>query len=191
MRNTESLRIKIGHLTLVIVLLLISCHISLYAGEEEHGETHEFHFHRNHLGLTLAATRQLAEGAGTHFTLGLDYEYRLSKGVGIGVIGELIFAEETEYLFALPLFLHVSESLWFRIAPGFEVAHHSEEGGDVHAEEDHSNGDSTSQKTEFLIRIGIGYGFAAGGFTITPTIDLDFFRSHTSLVWGISIGKGF
>jgi len=182
---------KIGLLTLMTVFLVFSIHFPLLAEEEEHGETHEHRFHRNHLGVSLAATTQLEEGGGTHFTLGADYEYRLSQLIGIGVIGELIFAEETEYLFALPLFLHVTESLWFRIAPGFEVAHHSKEEGDVHAEEDHGNGDHTSQETEFFMRIGVGYGFIAGGFTITPTVDLDIFRKHTSLVWGISIGKGF
>jgi len=191
MRKNESLAIKIALLTLLTVFFVVSFNLSLLAEEEEHGETHEHHFHRNHLGVSLAATTQLAEGAGTHFILGADYEYRLSQLIGIGVIGELIFAEETEYLFALPLFLHVTESLWFRVAPGFEVAHHSEEEGDVHAEEDHGNGDHTSKETEFFMRIGVGYGIVVGGFTITPIIDLDFFRKHTSLVWGISIGKGF
>jgi len=190
-KKKESLTKKIGLLTLLAVFLVVSFNISLLAEEEEHGETHEHLFHRNHFSVGLGGTTRLEEGAGTYFTLGADYEYRLSKLIGISVVGELIFAEETEYLFAFPLFLHVTDSLWFRVAPGFEVAHHSEEEGDVHAEEDHGYGDHTSKETEFFIRIGMGYGFVAGGFVITPLIDLDFFRKHTSLVWGISIGKGF
>jgi hypothetical protein len=39
--------------------------------------------------------------------------------------------------------------------------------------------------------IGMGYGFEVGEIIITPTIDFDFFRGHRSLVWGLSIGKGF
>ena len=82
----------------------------------------------------------------------------------------------------------MTEKLWFRAAPGFEVAnhHHEEESEGVHAKETH-----TSKETEFLLRIGMGYGFEVEGIAIIPTIDLDLFRGHNSLVWGLSIGKGF
>ncbi|MFC2164527.1 hypothetical protein ACFLT2_05965 [Acidobacteriota bacterium] len=191
MRKKESLIKKIGFLTLLTFFLVVSFHLPLLAEEEEHGETHGHHFHRHHLGVTLAATSHLEKGGSTYFTLGAEYEYRLSPLFGIGLIGELIFGKETEYLFALPFFIHVTESLWFRIAPGLEVAHHSEESGDSHGEENHGNGEHSSQKAKFLTRIGAGYNFNAGGFIITPTIDLDFLRSQTSLVWGITIGRGF
>lgn len=170
---------------------MVSFRSLLRSEEQEHGESHDHHFHRHHLGLTLAATSHLEKGGNTYFTLGAEYEYRISKLIGIGVIGELIFAEHTEYLFALPLFFHVTESLWFRIAPGYEIAHHSEEGKDVHAKEGHGNGENCTQKAKFLTRIGAGYNLNAGGFIITPTVDLDFFKSQTSLVWGINICRGF
>lgn len=166
--------------------------IALFArSEEEHGEAH--HFHPNHVALFLGGTTHLEKGTGTYFSLGTDYEYRVSSLVGIGVIGELIFAEETEYLLALPLFLHMTDSLWFRLAPGFEVAHHSENHSEGHGEEAHESNDNDHAGSEvlFFIRMGAGYSFHAGGFSIAPTIDLDIFRSRIALVWGISIGKGF
>lgn len=154
--------------------------------EEEHAEAH--HLHLNHLGLVFAGTTSLEKGRGTHFTIGADYERRLSEVWGVGLIGELIFTDKTEYLFAAGVYFHATEKLWFRAALGFEVAyHHHEEGSeDVHAEETH-----TKKETELLLRIGMGYGFEVEGIIITPTIDLDLFRGHKSLVWGLSIGKGF
>jgi hypothetical protein len=154
--------------------------------EEEHAEAH--HFHLNHLGLVFAGTTDLEEGGGTHFTIGVDYERRLSEVWGVGVVGELIFAHQTEYLFVFPAYFHVTEKLWFQAALGFEVSyhHHEEENEGNHGEETH-----TSKETEFLLRIGVGYEFEVEGIAITPAIAFDVFRGHGSLVWGLSIGKGF
>jgi len=159
--------------------------INMFAqSEEEHGEGH--HFHRNHVSFLVGGTTHLEKGAGTYFSLGADYVYRISNLIGIGVVGELIFAEKTEYLLALPIVLYATESLWFQFAPGFEVAHHSVGDGNGHGQEAHSSSEVLS-----LIRIGGGYNFHVGGLSISPSINLDMFRSRNSLVWGIAIGKGF
>jgi hypothetical protein len=187
-RNMSSISFKrqIGIFTLATAFLLFFSSVYLCADEEDHAEAH--HLHLNHLGLVFAGTTGLEEGGETHFTLGVDYERRLSEVWGVGVVGELIFAHKTEYLFVFPAYFHVTEKLWFQAALGFEVSyhHHEEENEGNHGEETH-----TSKETEFLLRIGMGYGFEVGEIIITPTIDFDFFRGHRSLVWGISIGKGF
>jgi hypothetical protein len=190
-RTNEPLAKKIGFLILLILAVVLVFRIPLLSEEEEHGEAHEHHFHDHHLGLTLAATTHLEEGGGTHFTLGAEYEYRLSQLIGIGLIGELIFAEHTEYLFVLPLYVHATESLWFRAGPGFEVTRHSEEKPHCSCKEDQDPEHYTSNKAKFLMRIGVGYNIDVGGFIITPTVDIDFLRTQTSLVWGIVIGRGF
>ena len=100
--TSNSLKRQIGIFTLATAIFLFFSSGFLYAEEEEHAEAH--HFHQNHLGLTFSGTTSLEEGRGTHFTIGADYERRLSEVWGVGVIGELIFAHNTEYLFALPVF---------------------------------------------------------------------------------------
>lgn len=184
--SSISFKRQIGIFTLATAFLLFFSSVYLCADEEDHAEAH--HLHLNHLGLVFAGTTGLEEGGETHFTLGVDYERRLSEVWGVGVVGELIFAHKTEYLFVFPAYFHVTEKLWFQAALGFEVSyhHHEEENEGNHGEETH-----TSKETEFLLRIGMGYGFEVGEIIITPTIDFDFFRGHRSLVWGISIGKGF
>ena len=52
-------------------------------------------------------------------------------------------------------------------------------------------GCGTKTKAEFLIRIGAGYSIHLGDFSIDPSVDLDFLRSSTTLVWGINFGLGF
>jgi len=56
-------------------------------------------------------------------------------------------------------------------------------------EENKHNGD-TESKTEFLVRIGTGYSVHFGKFSVDPSIDIDFLRSSTTLVWGINFGMG-
>jgi hypothetical protein len=162
-----------------------------------HGQAHEaeaetHHYHSHHLGIFIGGTSNLKKEE-TVFTLGLEYEYRLSKNMsrwGVGLIGELIFAHETEYLIVVPVILHVTDAFFLRAGPGIEWAHHSEENGhgDIHvAEVTNGNG----RESEFFLRVGIGYGFELGKFSITPSLDLDIFQDHTTLVWGMTIGRGF
>ncbi len=184
--TSNSLKRQIGIFTLATAIFLFFPGAHLCADEEDHAEAH--HLHLNHLGLLFAGTTGLEEGGETYFTLGVDYERRLSEVWGVGVVGELIFAHKTEYLFVFPAYFHVTEKLWFQAALGFEVAyhHHEEENEGNHGEETH-----TSKETEFLLRIGVGYEFEVEGITITPAIALDVYSGHRSLVWGLSIGKGF
>jgi hypothetical protein len=90
----------------------------------------------------------------------------------------------------VPVILRVTDALFIRVGPGVEWAYHGEENGHGNiqaAEAANGNG----RETEFFVRVGIGYGFEIGKFSITPTLDFDFFKGHTTLVWGIAIGKGF
>lgn len=153
--------------------------ISSYSYSQAH-ETEMHQSHRHHVGLFLGGTSNF-KNEETDFSLGLEYEYRLSKKTGgwsIGLIGELIFAHQTEYLLAMPIVLRVSDAFFFRAGPGIEWAQHGEENGH-------------GRETEFFVRFGIGYGFEVDKFSITPTLDFDIFQGHTTLVWGIAIGKGF
>lgn len=178
----------------VFTIWLLACALVLitsYSFSQAHeAETHQYH--RHHAGLFLGGTSNLKKEE-TDFTLGFEYEYRLSKKMArwsIGLIGEMIFAHKTEYLLVVPVILRITDAFFFRAGPGVEWAHHSEENGhgNIHAAE---AADGEGSETEFFVRVGIGYGFEVGKFSITPTLDFDIFQSHTTLVWGIAIGKGF
>jgi hypothetical protein len=54
-----------------------------------------------------------------------------------------------------------------------------------------AEGGKKETKTGFLIRTGLGYSFEVGGFQIVPSVDVDFLRNKTSLVWGVNFTKGF
>jgi len=178
----------------IFTIWLLACALILTTsysyGQTHEAETHQYH--RHHLGLFLGGTSNLKKEE-TDFTLGFEYEYRLSKKMSrwsIGLIGELIFAHETEYLVVVPIILRVTDAFFFRAGPGVEWAHHDEGNGhgNIHAAE---AANDNGRESEFFVRAGIGYGFEVGKFSITPTLDVDIFQSHTTLVWGIAIGKGF
>jgi hypothetical protein len=146
----------------------------------DHLSTHAAH--QNHIAVFGGATTQL-EKEGTHATVGADYLRILhpSGNWAISIFGEAIFAEHTEWLFGLPVYYRIYKRFFLRTGPGIEIIQESE----------HGHGRESKSKAEFLFRVGSGVGIPAGSFLITPTLDLDFVRSNTSLVWGINIGKGF
>jgi hypothetical protein len=98
---------------------------------EEHGEEHE---HANELGVFVGGTSENDE---THFTIGVEYERRLSRRLGIGVIAEHVDGVDA-WVFLAPLSFQPSGhlGLTFYAGPGFEskvpelehTAGHSSEG---------------------------------------------------------------
>jgi len=163
---------------------------------EEHGVEEHSHFHNHHLGLFVGASSKFEEG-GTYLTLGLEYEYLLDKEHGrwkLGVVGEFIFAHETEYVIAIPVVFHLTKGFFLLAGPGLEWSPSHGEGGeehhDAHAMENNESSED-GYKTHVLLRIGAGYHLQVGKFSISPVVNLDMWRQHHSLVWGISIGRGF
>jgi len=161
--------------------------------------------HKNHLGLFLGSTSNL-DAKHTDFTLGADYEYRLPFAhglVGIGFIGDVVLAEHKEMLFMGSVIYHPLGSLKFYVGNGLALAEH-----EVHAvvEDHHSvNGlhkssgetqiNSAEAETEtqnyYVFRIGTGYDFHVGGFSLTPTFNWDIINGHSSLAYGLTFGLGF
>jgi hypothetical protein len=185
----------LGLLAVVLVLVGIPGYAQSHEAEEHVAEEHS-HLHSHHLGLFVGATSKFEEG-GTYFSLGLEYEYLLDKEHGrwkLGVVGELIFGHKTEYLIAVPVIFRAYKGLFVLAGPGLEWFPSHEEEGDEH-HDPHAMGNSEGSEggydTHVLLRIGAGYQFHVGKFSITPVVNLDMWRKHHSLVWGISIGRGF
>ena len=168
---------------LLIIITMLLLPFRFFAQSENHNSNleDENHFYYNRVAIFTGAS-SLFEREETHFTLGADYIRYFSpeSNFAAGIYTEAIFAHHTEWIFGAVLFYGLTEHLWIRTGPGIEIL-----------QEDLECGCGTETKTEFLIRIGTGYSIHFGKFFIDPSIDLDFVRSTTTLVWGINFGTGF
>ena len=185
------------HCLLAVALFLLG--INGYAQSHEaaeHSAEEHGHLHNHHLGLFVGATSKFEEG-GTYFSMGLEYAYLLDKEHGrwnLGAVGEFIFAHETEYLIAVPVIFNAYKGLYVLAGPGLEWSPHHEEGEEGHHDPHAMENDESSDggySTHVLLRIGTGYRFHVGKFIISPNVNLDMWRKHHTLVWGIAVGYGF
>ena len=176
------MRINLKFVLLIIITVFL-LPFRFFAQSENHKSNleGENHFHYNHIAMFIGAS-SLFERDATYFTLGADYIRYFSpkSDFAAGVYIEAIFAHHTEWLFGVVLFYGLTEHLWIRSGPGIEI---------LKEENEHTG--ETESKTEFLIRIGAGYSIHFGKFFIDPSIDLDFLRSSTTLVWGVNFGMAF
>lgn len=169
-------------ITLLIIISILPLNNLLPQAEidEINSET-EHHFHYNHFAM-FAGASYLLQKKETHITLGADYVRNFSpeSKFALGIFAEAILAHHTEWIFGAVLIYGVTENLWIRSGPGIEIL-----------QEELECGCSTKTKTKGLIRLGAGYDFHFSSFTISPSIDFDFLRSSTTLVWGVNFVTGF
>jgi hypothetical protein len=158
-------RFRISTLSVAIVVLITP--LQVLAAEEEHAEHTQSHYHRHHLGLLLGNTHE--EGL-DEFTIGLDYEYRFSQYIGIGSLLEYVGEDIREWVGLVPVFIHPHKGFRFIVAPG--IKHKKAE-------------------NKFLWRLGIGYRFPIGNWTIAPEFNVDFTEGRVVEVYGVSFGYGF
>lgn len=158
----------------------------------DHSTEHEtsHHLHKHHLAIFGGA----ATNFNHHLTkpgVGLDYEYRISNPLGIGLVAEIEFTEKESFLYSIPVFYHPVNGLKLYAGPALfsTVEHHESESGhddghgDTHAEE-------PKRETQFGGRIGIAYDFFIGKVSIGPTVNYAFGPSN-ALIYGINLGYGF
>ena len=144
MRNTLRLPLFVA-----AVLVLLSTSGGLWA--QESGNRH-----------TLAVFLGDTYDDGDHgFTLGLDYEYRLSKWLGLGGMVDFVGSGDREYVVGIPVFLHATRHL-------------------------RSDGSSNA-----LVRLGAMYGIPLGPVELVPTFALDFVDSDTVYVFGAAFAWNF
>lgn len=157
---------------------------------EEHGEEHEFHKH--HIAVILSATEAVEEhGEGGHgethsessnggkddpdFTIGFDYERRLTRLFGFGGMIDWVVEGRREFLFGPIGFLHPFAGSKFWLAP---LAERVRETGDW----------------ELVWRIGAGWDIPigkSGKYSIAPNVNYDITEEHELWVVGVAIGRGW
>jgi len=69
------------------------------ATEEEHEAHKESHYDRHHVAILLGNTHEEDED---NFTIGLDYEYRFSQSLGIGLLIEYVCEDSREVVGMFP-----------------------------------------------------------------------------------------
>jgi hypothetical protein len=105
------------------------------------------------------------------FTVGVNYERRLSESVGLGFFNEYSMGDMDRWTIGVPVFFHPHEGWRFMVAPGMQ----------------HRNGDD-----DFLLRGGVGYEFELEeNWVVVPQFNLDFADGDTICVFGASIGYRF
>ena len=150
----------------LLVLALMPAVVSADDTHAEHQDSHEFH--KNVIGVFGGITDDDHHDAA--FTLGLEYERRLSAKFGIGVIAERAYGDLDFSVYAVP-FAYRTGHLKLYVAPGIE--------------------DSKHHGSEFLVRLGLEYGFEVGGYEIAPQFNIDFVNDEEVLVLGLVFARGF
>ncbi len=181
-------RLSIGWLSrnvlLVAATLVFAGQTSMLRAQEEGGGAHEEerHGHGNAVSLFLGGATHLGSGGQSSesgFAVGLEYARRVASRLKIGLLAEYASSDtQRDYIFAVPLFAHVTKNLVLVAAPGVESSS-IEEGG------------LEEEETEFLMRFGTIYEFELDNWAIGPQVHADLVGGHWTLVYGMSFGIGF
>jgi len=119
---------------------------------------------KNELSIFLGAT---SNSDATAFTLGVDYQHRFTKVVGLGGLVDYAMGDIQSVLIAPALYLHA----WhfeFTVAPAAEF----------------SDGDIVA-----VLRLGAAYEFEIKRFSISPSLFFDTERNESpAWVYGLSFG---
>jgi len=114
------------------------------------------------ISLFLGASSNSNE---TAFTIGVDYQYRISNVFGVGAILDHATGDLKSTLVAPALFLHV-KNLSFTVAPGAEFS---------------------EDETTMVLRVGAEYEFELSRFAIIPGVFYDTERNEEATwVYGVA-----
>jgi hypothetical protein len=159
------------------------------AEAHEHGEGAEHHgygYHPNHIALFFGVTDE--EGHDLEFTLGFDYERRLSQRWGVGVMIDHAGGGLRNSVLGVPVFWHPGGKWKLWAAPGVE--YHNGRGQVVEGHGEH--GEIDEDETYFLVRLGVGYDIPLGGsWGLTPNLNVDFVEGERVWVYGVAFTFGW
>lgn len=140
-------------------------------------ESHEaeagIHY-RHELAVFLGAAIRDEHGHETEsgFALGLEYQYRLHRLLGVGALAEGALGEFRDVLLIAPISLHPWRGLRLVVAPGVEIPNEG--------------------SSEFALRLGAGYKIPLGGsFILLPEFNADLIDGTPTYVFGASFAVGF
>ncbi|MCK5408590.1 MAG: hypothetical protein KAJ37_14070 [Candidatus Krumholzibacteria bacterium] len=179
----------VGIATLLAVLVVLVPAATAGQGLEaaaesvsEGHETAEHEFHRNHFGGFLGASTH-SDNDDTGFTLGLEYARQFTPRWAVVAYTELASGDlERDIILAVGAIFYPMRRIGLVVAPGVEFASKDvEHHGEVEKEDE----------TEFLLRLGAGYGFPVGQASLGPVVFADWAGNRWTLVYGIGMVTGF
>ena len=152
--------------TLSMVVLLVSLLATVPAFAQHEDAAHGGHKH--HISVFLGNTHDYhGEDA---FTVGLDYEYRLTDLFGIGALIDQAGGDIESTVAGLALFVHPCTN-----ARLFAVAAN-----------EHSHGHD-----EYITRLGVNYDIHVSSWTLSPIVEVDFLEHGENWIYGLGFGRGF
>jgi len=148
----------------------------------------------NDLGAFFGGT---SESDDTHFTIGLEYERRLSERLALIVVAEHVNGIDA-WVFLAPLAFRPFRQLPLTLyaGPGVETKVPEPEAEDTGStDEAHETSGEGERETLLVLRAGVGWPFELGRLSVKPQLEVDFAREHdawqTALVFGVAVGFGF
>jgi len=150
--------------------------------------------HANDLGAFFGGT---SESDDTHFTIGLEYERRLSERLALIVVAEHVNGIDA-WVFLAPLAFRPFRQLPLTLyaGPGVETKVPEPEAEDAGStDEAQETSGEGERETLLVLRAGVGWPFELGRLSVHPQLEVDFAREHdawqTALVFGVAVGFGF
>ncbi len=124
----------------------------------------------HHLSVIVGGTYVDAADV-TEFTLGIDYEYRLTELLGLGFVAEHAFGEIDATTLLAVADIHLFKGFALQVGPGVEI----------------------TPDEEFAIgRFGMLYEFEIGHhFTLSPQLHFDLSSGEDAVVFGLAFGRTF
>jgi hypothetical protein len=179
MKNLFDWRAALAYLCVFLI-----CPAAPLAAQNDHADEH--HFHHNHVAVFVGGTTALNEekGGTTSFTVGADYERRVTATLGVMAVADLSIGNHKRQWLAAAMFAYRPlDELRLAIGPGLELV-----------DTDETSGGTTITKTKayFVVSSRASYEFHVGKLSLSPTLGLDFIgETKTSFVYGLAVGYGF
>ena len=160
----------------VCMLSLSSVAVAQEPAEAEHEEA-EIAPPYNVAAVFLGNTNEESENG---FSLGLEYERRVSDLVGVGALVERAGGDIKSTIAMATLYVHPVGEFYVIVGLGAEFKDAREEHGE---EEQATSG--------IMGRIGIGYELELGRLVLVPQVNLDVFEREEALVVGAAFAYRF
>ena len=154
----------------IILVTVVAVAVGASATETESGREVESEA-RNEVGIFLGAAIKNEDETESGFALGVDYEFRLYRALGVGLVVEVATGDLRDAVVLAQLAVHTWRGLSVVAAPGVEV--------------------SRDEGAEFAMRFGTSYDFEVGQFSIGPEFNVDLVDREPTFVFGLAFGVAF